>query len=129
MIELALPYPPSVNRYWRNVNGRTLISKAGRLYREAVSLNARSARAGTLTGRLSVTVELTMPDKRRRDLDNTLKALLDAMESARVYLDDSQIDRLEVIRGPVEAPGMAKVRIHEQPDAASIAEWARNTCS
>lgn len=113
MITLALPYPPSVNRYWRHVDGRTLISKAGRQYREAVSINARSAHVETLSGRLAVSVLLTMPDRRRRDIDNTLKALLDALEHARVYEDDSQIDRLLVERGDVEAPGMARVTIAE----------------
>lgn len=35
-----------------------------------------------------------MPDAKRRDLDNLLKAPLDAMQHAGIYLDDSQIRRL-----------------------------------
>ena len=39
-IRLELPYPPSVNTYWRSVAGRVLISKAGRMYRAATTLQA-----------------------------------------------------------------------------------------
>ena len=36
MIEFHLPYPPSVNHYWRRVGARTLISRGGRAFRQAV---------------------------------------------------------------------------------------------
>jgi crossover junction endodeoxyribonuclease RusA len=53
------------------------------------------------TDRLRVELSVTPPDNRRRDLDNLLKATLDAMQIAGVYYDDSQIDELLVIRRPV----------------------------
>lgn len=104
MIELTLPYPPSTNRYWRHVTinraGRTLISKAGRQYRKAVTdacLAVGCPRAGA--GRLRVDIAAFPPDRRRRDLDNILKGLLDAITHAGVWEDDSQIDELRVVRG------------------------------
>ena len=36
MIEITLPWPPSVNTYWRNFDGRMIISARGREYRETV---------------------------------------------------------------------------------------------
>ena len=36
MLELELPVPPSINHYYRRVGPRTLISREGRAYREAV---------------------------------------------------------------------------------------------
>ena len=48
--------------------------------------------------RLSVLINAYPPDRRKRDLDNILKSLLDALQHARVYPDDSQIDRLTIIR-------------------------------
>jgi len=33
---LTLPYPPSINHYWRNFRGRMVISREGRAYREDV---------------------------------------------------------------------------------------------
>jgi hypothetical protein len=42
-----LPYPPSVNHYWRHVGGKTLVSREGRRYQQG----ARSSRArGRSTG-------------------------------------------------------------------------------
>lgn len=36
MFEIELPYPPSINHYWRRVGSRTLISREGRRFRERV---------------------------------------------------------------------------------------------
>ena len=36
MIKLELPFPPSMNRYYRNLNGRTLLSAKGRKYKNDV---------------------------------------------------------------------------------------------
>jgi crossover junction endodeoxyribonuclease RusA len=105
-----LPWPPSVNTYWRHPNkgplaGRTLISEKGRKYRADCVALAKTNRwpAFVSEARLSVTIHAYPPDKRRRDLDNVLKAALDVMGLAGVYGDDSQIDRLEIVRK--ESPG------------------------
>ena len=111
---LELPYPPSVNTYWRHARGRHYISAKGKAYREAVQWAAKQGDLvadAPMEGRLKVCVSLWMPDKRRRDLDNTMKALLDALEHADVYEDDSQIDELQIIRKEVEPPGKALVEI------------------
>ena len=113
MIEATIPFPPSVNRYWRNVQGRTLISKDGRKYKDAVSIQARIdgwVKKINTAGRLAVSIEACAPDKRRRDLDNLLKASLDAMAHGCGF-DDSQIDKLMIERGPVEKGGFLIVRI------------------
>ncbi|MFN6411429.1 MAG: RusA family crossover junction endodeoxyribonuclease, partial [Planctomycetota bacterium] len=91
VIEFELPYPPSVNHYWRRVGARTLISRGGRLFRQQVVsiLAARGVRP--LDGDLEVVVELYPPDRRRRDIDNSLKSLLDALGHGSAYHDDSQI--------------------------------------
>ena len=36
MVILTLPFPPSTNRLWRHWQGRTLISREGRVYRATV---------------------------------------------------------------------------------------------
>lgn len=113
MIKLKLPFPPSLNSYYRTVNNRILISEKGRIYRQNVLLACISQfrLVPKLSGRLSVKIIATMPDKRRRDLDNMLKAVLDAMQHAGVYLDDSQIDHLQIIRSAVEKPGWLDITI------------------
>jgi len=76
-----------------------------------------------LTGPLSVEVLLYPPDRRRRDLDNTLKGLLDALEHAGVYLDDSLIERLSVEKRDVVEGGKAVVVIRRRdilPDGMEV---------
>ena len=114
---IVLPYPPSVNTYWRHpttgkLAGRHLISEAGRRYREAVAQLAVTERWSKHAAdqRLAVHIEAWMPDRRRRDLDNLLKAALDSLTYAQVFADDSQIDRLSIERHPTLG-GMLKVRV------------------
>lgn len=100
---IVLPFPPSTNRIWRAVGGRVLLSREGRAYREAVALSWRMARLqGYGRSRLSVSIDAYMPDSRRRDCDNVLKAALDALQHAGAYTDDSQIDELRIRRAGID---------------------------
>lgn len=121
MISLELPWPPSTNRIWRNVavkgKPRTLLSQEGRAYRAQVAKLVLLARANRqLAGRVMVDVVAQAPDRRARDLDNILKATLDALTHAGVWQDDSQIDRLLVERGSVSKPGRLLVAIHYEQE-------------
>lgn len=110
MIAFRLDYPPSVNKYWRSWRGHVVLSGDGKRYRSAA---AEYARASPLTGRLAVSLQLTMPDNRKRDIDNTAKAVLDAIGHAGIWLDDSQVDRLLIERLGIEPPGCVDVIIEE----------------
>ena len=119
-MEIVIPYPPSVNTYWRSIGrGRVIISRKGREYREAVNtavfqcFEERDDDPRPLLGRLKVLIKATMPDKRRRDIDNINKAALDALGYAGIYGDDNQIDDLQVLRGEVLAPGCLEIEITE----------------
>jgi crossover junction endodeoxyribonuclease RusA len=109
---LVIPYPPSMNRYWRSVNGRVLISKEGRNYRADV-LRLLGASKTVMSSRLQVHICAYMPDNRRRDLDNLNKAVLDSLTHAGVWFDDSLIDDLRITRQGVEAPGRLEIFINE----------------
>lgn len=65
----------------------------------------------TYTKEVAVTITLHAPDKRIRDIDNYIKATLDALTHAGVWKDDSQVARLTVIRGKVVKGGLMKVDI------------------
>ena len=113
MIELTLPWPPSVNTYWRNFDGRMIISARGREYRETVGDQMTLQKmVKHFKGHLKVEIEAFRPDKRRRDLDNLLKATLDGLAHAGVYEDDSQIVDLRIYWAK-DIGGMLKIKIEE----------------
>jgi len=97
-MRLTLGYPPSVNTYWRSVAGRVLISRKGREYRIGCLARVLMPPQSFGKARLKVTIGCWMPDNRRRDLDNLPKAILDALQHAKMYVDDSQIDDLRIWR-------------------------------
>lgn len=107
VVSLILSWPPSTNRYWRHVGNRTLISRAGREYKAAVrgAVLEQLGAIQPMAGRVAVTVELSPPDRRRRDIDNHAgKALLDSLQHAGLLEDDSQVVELharmlEPVRG------------------------------
>lgn len=90
-----------------------LISAAGREYRAAVAEQILLQRAAKhFTAPLRVTIEAWRPDRRKRDLDNLLKAALDSLAHAGVFDDDSQIVDLRIYWAPAIG-GMLKVTIEE----------------
>ena len=114
-MHIDLPYPPSANRYVRHAKGRHFRSAATEAYRTHViaAIFGQYRRPPKLKGRLAVEIDLTMPDRKRRDIDNTLKVLLDALENAGAYENDEQIDLLTVRRCGVRKPGATSVTIKE----------------
>lgn len=105
MIQLELPYPPSVNHYWGQSGKHRFIGKKGKEFRIAVAEACLEAGIQPLEGRLSVHVALWPPDRRARDVDNVLKPLLDACEHAGCFVNDNQIDELHVIRQVIRKGG------------------------
>lgn len=115
MIEFAyqLPYPPTVNHiYQRSRNGRVFMDQRASAYREEVIWTIGKGHT-TLLGDIAVRVDVFMPDKRKRDLDNLCKSLFDAMTHAGVWKDDSQINTLLINRKGVEAPGRVIVTVKQ----------------
>ncbi len=113
MLKLQLPYPPSINHYWRRAGNRTIISREGREYRRRVVQLLSYKHIDPLLGELSVEVQVAPPDRRRRDIDNVLKALLDGLQHGGAYADDYQIARLLVERIEPTKKGRTIVTIRE----------------
>lgn len=104
-VRLILPWSPSINAYWRSIplrgRVRVLISEEGQRYAREVAIRCMEQKAPRgLIGRLAVRLYAEPPDARARDIDNLPKAVLDALTKANVWLDDSQVDALHVVRGP-----------------------------
>jgi len=67
---LELPFPPSLNTYWRRGKGRVYINERGLEYRKHVATYVRQHELKAPEGFLTYAVWLYPPDKRRRDGDN-----------------------------------------------------------
>lgn len=120
---ILLPYPPSLNRAYRNFRGRMVKSSVATLYFESVSRIARQHGVELHEGPVSVDVELCPPKPadwakrvakdpqavlqvRRIDLDNALKVCLDSLQGV-AYNNDRQITSLMVRLGePVPCGAM-----------------------
>ena len=102
--EFELPWPPSVNHYYRHVGPRVLISRDGRDYREKVVAKLAAMKLKTFGGAVELHAEFYPPDKRRRDLDNLLKCALDTLQIARINA---------VRHEPMPPDGMAYIRIRD----------------
>ena len=114
MIVLELPFPPSVNTYYRRGAHSTYMSKAGREYKQAVANYISGGDFPNMGNkRLSVSMIVWPRDRRVFDLDNRLKSVLDSLQML-IYDDDSQIDELSIYRGSQIVPGGSiKVMIEE----------------
>ncbi|MBG7476336.1 RusA family crossover junction endodeoxyribonuclease [Pseudomonas aeruginosa] len=52
-----------------------------------------------------------LQDRRKRDLDNLLKGLLDSLTKAGAWDDDGLVDDLRIVRGEVKVGGEVLVTI------------------
>lgn len=91
MIELIIPFPPTVNAIWRSVKGRNILSKAYRGWRELASLEIDLQMKGQerILGPYHLLVEYDRPDRRPRDVSNYIKAVEDSLVLCGVVADDS----------------------------------------
>jgi len=126
----ALPWPPSINHYWRSLlipckpmkpgappyRVQVTVSADGKQYRRSVRESMNAYRTwGPFTmppgARLAVGLKLYPPNRRSFDIDNRAKALLDALTHQSVWADDSLVDRLLIERGPITQGGRVDVMI------------------
>lgn len=112
---IELPFPPSVNTYWRRVGAKTVISKKGRQYRERVQRKVEQLNLETLESRCAVSIYLMWPDRRVRDLDNYPKSLLDSLMHGGLLKDDCSdiVARLTIEHSGYQKGGAALVQVNE----------------
>lgn len=117
--DVHLPYPPTFNTGWRclaaRVGARTVarmvLSARQRTFRKTVRDRVLAVLADrdspySKLGLLPFTLEITIypPNRRRFDLDNLAKPVLDALMAAGVFEDDSQCQTLTMTKSDVDAP-------------------------
>jgi len=112
---LELPYPPSTNHnaYWGQVGHRRYLTTKAKAFRADVAKAVRLREGFQIP--IAMTVELYPADRRRRDIDNPIKALLDALQHAGAIADDSLVAKLTVTRREVVKGGKCVVSLEALP--------------
>jgi crossover junction endodeoxyribonuclease RusA len=110
-VELELPYPPSINHFYSYYQGRPVLSKEARTYRHHVRRIAIAQGIKPLMGPVAIRIEIHPPDDRRRDCDNVQKSILDALQHAGAFWDDSQIVWMLSLKKDKRAKGAVRVML------------------
>lgn len=86
---LSLPFPPSVNRLWR-------VGKGKRVYKDPsytrwiaqCEAEIFAQRLTPILGSYRLQIDATRPDKRKRDIDNIIKAVSDVLQHTGIIEND-----------------------------------------
>ena len=90
----VLALPPSVNHmYVALKGGKKALGPEAEIFRKLVLAEVLADRPTVPDGPLAFTMRLTFGDRRKTDLDNRLKACIDAVALA-LRFDDSRIERI-----------------------------------
>ena len=112
--------PRPKQRPRRSAAGSWYTPRATQRYEEAVAAYALAAGARGRPGPFAVRAALYFPDRRRRDADNCVKTLLDALNGL-LWTDDAEVTQLEVAKhlDPINPRAEVEVR----PAALSPSTW------
>jgi crossover junction endodeoxyribonuclease RusA len=110
LFTLELPYPPSVNHYWgQRGKIRFLTAKAKKFRQDVTSIVQEYHCDNDLDGRFKLEIVGYPPDRRKRDVDNIVKPVLDAFEHANVYTNDVCVTQLHVHKMPFEGKDASRI--------------------
>ncbi len=120
IIKLELPYPPSVNKiYGRSASGNVYCLPSVLKFRkkvfELVRYSENSENNNFGSSNLSVEMQLFPGSRHKQDIDNPVKSLLDALQYAKLFDDDSQIFELNIKKMGIVNPGIVLISIKEMP--------------
>lgn len=96
--------PVSVNAFYRTYKNRVILSKRGRQYkkdmrdiiRDALRCNGMCLDSfEKISCPIELDINIYFKDKRKRDIDNYLKSLLDSIEDTLI-VNDTQIQSLSI---------------------------------
>lgn len=112
MTTFTIPFPPSTNHIWKSSGKRRFLSSEYVAFKGMVDFIVKRERVPRIgEKRMAVAIELCGPNRRKYDIDNRVKAILDALTASGVWEDDEQVDQLHVRRGEIVKGGCAVVTL------------------
>ena len=132
MVLIDLTLPPSANQrlipYVINMTRRIIGIKDSPKYREWMELEARKIKneiQAPYVEPVYVYMEITFPDRRKRDLDNMAKPVCDVLKLAGIYDDDSLIEFLICRRlSPNKKLAGIRVGVWTVSEHNSLSDWS-----
>lgn len=132
MVLIDLTLPPSANQrlipYVINMTRRIISIKDSPKYREWMELEARKIKneiQAPYAEPVYVYMEITFPDRRKRDLDNMAKPVCDVLKLAGIYEDDSLIEFLICRRlSPNKKLAGIRVGVWTVSEHNSLKDWS-----
>ena len=123
LVTLNLPMPPSIDNYFvpvpmKNGKARFILGKEGKAYRKEVWWHVAqkvSPELRPLCGRLDLYGILHFTTA-AGDVDNRSKCLLDSLQWADLYKNDSAFDIVKFERGEKHRPARVIVKIYAHRD-------------
>jgi crossover junction endodeoxyribonuclease RusA len=113
-LDIVLAYaPPTVNHYWLQRGLRRFLTKRANAFRRDIKDHCKGHR---LEGLLSVRIDYHPPDRRKRDIDNIIKPILDALQHAGLFEDDFQVKKITATRHDVISGGSCVITVAELID-------------
>ena len=92
-----LPWPPSVNKALTVSRGRKVLSPKTRKWQNLAAEELSLQKPEPVKSPAWITIVLYPQDKRRFDIDNKVKSVLDALVAAKVIEDDCCRDLMSIV--------------------------------
>lgn len=123
-MKILLPFPPSINGYWKQIVLRT---KSGKSFRstgltkrakqfriDALALIKKQYPIHTIIDfPVKVFIQLHPPTLRKYDVDNFNKGILDALTHANIWVDDELVYDLRIVKREKVKAGAVIVKIEK----------------
>ena len=88
MTRITLPFPPTLNNCFENIRGGRRITQRYREWINEAFWMIKSQKPSKHEDEVSISIGFVAPDKRKRDLDNLIKPVLDILVKGQVIKDD-----------------------------------------
>ena len=120
IVTLTLPYPVQANHMFTVARGRKIISPKYRAWKK-LAREATAGHCGAIKGPFLVAIEIDRPDRRKRDLDNLIKPVLDALSPERIKTEAGMVEKTPgVIRDDSDAEQIVTRWSTRQPGKGAV---------
>lgn len=102
-----IPWPPTVNTMFGLHGHRRFVSKKYREWKDSASEHLMQQRPEKVDGPVDIFLRLKAPTKRKWDIDNRVKPILDLLVTHQIIEDDNAliVRRIDVRVEDNDAPG------------------------